>query len=59
MKEYTQVETIEKLRNMLEQNLISQIQYNTIVELLNNGELSPDEICTGYIPYLEGMNRHR
>ena len=57
--EYTQIIAIEKLKEILANQLITSKEFNTVVSLLKNNEISAEEICTAYIPHLEGVNRHR
>lgn len=57
--EYTQLQAKESLDTVYNEQLITEAEYKAAVNMLNNNEISPEEICTAYIPYLQGINRHK
>lgn len=57
--EYTQLQAKESLDTVYNEQLITEAEYKAAVNMLNNNAISPEEICTAYIPYLQGINRHK
>lgn len=59
MKEYTILDAKEELKKALDNNKISLKDYNAIIDLLDKEEISPIEICEGYLPSKKAQNRHK
>lgn len=57
--EYTQLDAKEALDLLYTEQLITEKEYKTVLNMVDNNEISPDEICTAYVPYLQGINRHK
>ena len=58
--DHTKLQAKEGLKSGLERNIITQEQYKVALELVENDEISPDEICECFLPFQERMNnRHK